>query len=89
MDLNPRYELCEAADVLEQLALLVEESGLSAADIGELIWNSYEHSSIDLSDDAQRDLHDLRESLTTTTKFAAGLRRQAEQLRARANLVMQ
>ncbi len=84
MDFNPRYELCEAADVLEQLAILVEESGLSAADVGELIWSSYEHSTLDLSNAAQRDLQELRESLTSTAKFAAGLRRQALQLRERA-----
>ena len=89
MDLNPRYELCEAADVLEQLALLVEESGLCAADVGQLIWNSYEHSALELSDAAQRDLHDLRTSQTTTAKFATGLRRQAKQLRERASFVMQ
>jgi hypothetical protein len=89
MDFNPRYELSEAAEVLEQLALLVEESGLSAGDLGELIWNSYEHSTIRLSDAAHRDLLDLRASRTTTVKFASGLRRQAKQLRDRANVVMQ
>lgn len=86
MDFNPRYELCEAADVLEQLAILVEESGLSAADVGELIWNSHEHSAMPLSDPALRDLQELRDSQTTTTKFVAGLRRQARQLRDRAGV---
>jgi hypothetical protein len=86
MDLHPRCELCDAADVLEQLAELVEESGLSAADLGELIWNSVQHSHFTLSAAAERDLRDLRASRTTTKKFAAGLRRQARELRERASV---
>lgn len=89
MDLNPRYELCEAADVLEQLAQLVEECGLSAADIGQLIWRSVEQSALTLTDAAQHDVQELRTSRTTTAKFASGLRRQAQQLRQRAAVVMQ
>ena len=42
-----------------------------------------------LSREAQRDLLDLRESRTSTTKFAAGLRRQAQQLRDKASVVLQ
>lgn len=83
MDVDHSFQLRQTADTLEQLADLVEHCGMSAADVGDIIWNTYKHSHLELSADARHDLMQLRRSGSDTTQFAAGLRRQAMQLRNR------
>lgn len=84
MDAQHAHELEETAELLCQLADVVEESQLSAADIGAILLDSLRASPHEPSADVRFDILQLANSDADTHTFVAGLRYQADRLRRMA-----
>ncbi len=80
------YHLRQTAFALYQLADAVEHSGLDAGDIGQMLCTAHQQSSLELTPEARRELFELQSSRATAAQFAAGLRRQADFLQAKATV---
>jgi hypothetical protein len=85
MIVDQTYELQEVAEALEALADIVEQSQMSAADLGRMILSLYDETPQALTRAMRIDLADLVSCRTSAARFAAGLRRQARLTRERAN----
>jgi len=72
------FELHENAAILCQLADFVEQSGLSAGEVGAMLADAFGESPNPLGREAQQDLHALSGSATGAEEFARGLRKQAD-----------
>ena len=71
------------ADALLQLAEFVEQTGLTPSELGEYLHVAFQGRAA-LNAEAWNDLSGLCDSQTGSVKFARGLRREAEELRAQA-----
>ena len=71
----------DAAAALFHLADWIEDSGLTAGELGMLLCQELDRQASQLCADARRDLSVLRQCKTNSKDFAQGLRRQAELLR--------
>lgn len=84
MHISRDYHLRQTAFALYQLADAVEHCGLDAGDIGKMLCDAQEQSSLKLTAEARRELLELQRSRTSAAQFAVGLRRQADFLQAEA-----
>ena len=75
------HERNEAADYLCQLADLVEQTGLSAREIGLVLQDVFRQSSMEHSAEVRDQVTDMTKSDIAPESFASGLRWQAHQLR--------
>ena len=70
-----------AADTLTQLALIVENSGMTAREFGDYLSDALTDRGEFLSPQGRFDLMQLCSSDSSAAEFAQGLRRQAAELR--------
>jgi len=77
---TPSYEMLEAAETLLQLADLVEQSGLTAADVGEYLLEAFRSSPVEQPADIRRRATEMSLSTTDTVSFVKGLREQAAEI---------
>ena len=87
MNAHPACELRESADILLQLAAVVDEAGLSACDIGGMLWDSFRQSPVEPAADVRLDILQLKNCDISTQQFVSGLRRQADELLQQAAAV--
>ena len=81
MIFEPSMDLREAADDLFQLADLIEQTKLSASDVGFLLADSFRRSPVEQPADIRRSVIEMCSSNVDPATLAAGLRQQAEELR--------
>jgi len=71
----------EAADYLCKLADIVEDTGMSAREVGLMLADTFRQSPVEHSAEVRQQVADMSGSKIASKRYASGLRWQAYQLR--------